>query len=480
MIMAAMFGASAQTDIILLAQTLVGDFQYLLTQVMLTATTSIYIHLNADNKQDSRLFARNLCRITLLLSLGLTVLLLLAAPVLSIVIAPAYSEGELQRLTMYLRLHIPALSFICIGVVFQALLHANKRFLPGQLYVVLQNTIWILAMLLLGKMVGVNALVIAFLAYAVLSTIMLAVQTSPYWRGKGYPFQIRTKYFGDLLNMMGPLLLSYSMVFINQQVDKIVSSSLEEGVITSLVYGSSIYSLVSTFIVSGASIFFSYVTDDIAHGRQEQVGHQITEISCLFIAAVLPLVLILIICSQEIISILFGHGAFDETAVLYAGQALRGYAVALVPLCIRELFTRLQYGYRDSKGPMISSTISILCNIPLTILLGRSIGVLGITLATSLSIAVCSILNMHTARKLNRFIHLGDFLKPIPYFLIGSALCIGILWISRSWLLGIPQLLRFVVRASAALLGYCIAIAPIIIRFFLQKKVSFPRFWKKK
>lgn len=479
-IMAAAFGASKQTDMITLAQSLINNFQYLFIQVMLTAITAIYIHLKSEDHKDPGAFSSSLCKLTLLVSVGVSVILFAAAPLLAAILAPSYSGEELQSLTQYLRWHVPTLVLLVIGVVFRALLHANKHFLPGELSTVVQNGVYILVILLLCDAMGANALVVAFIANMLLSTIMLAVCSKKYWKWSGYRFCVRTEEFRRLLQMMGPLFLGYSMVFVNQQVDKIVSSSLGEGVVTSLVYGSTLYSLVSTFILSGTSIFFSYVTDDIAQGRHERVGEQMIQSVTLFVACVLPIALIMVICARDIIMVVFGYGAFDEKAVMYAGQALAGYALALVPLCIRELFTRLQYGYCDSKGPMVSSIISILCNIVLTILLSRVLGVLGIAIATTVSITVCSVLNMIAAHRLNRQIRFHQLLEVVPYFVVGAAVCAGILWCSGSWLPGAPVLLQLIARSAAALLGYCVAVLPLAIRIFRQMQIPLPWRMKKK
>lgn len=66
--------------------------------------------------------------------------------------------------------------------------------------------------------------------------------------------------------MMGPLLLGYSLVYINQMVDKMLVSGLEAGAVTSLNYAAVLSNLVGTFITTFASILFAYVTTRIAVG----------------------------------------------------------------------------------------------------------------------------------------------------------------------------------------------------------------------
>lgn len=55
----------------------------------------------------------------------------------------------------------------------------------------------------------------------------------------GNPFQ--NPALRNLLHMVGPLLFGYCMVYVNQQVDKILVSGLGNGVITALTYGSTLF-----------------------------------------------------------------------------------------------------------------------------------------------------------------------------------------------------------------------------------------------
>ena len=87
--------------------------------------------------------------------------------------------------------------------------------------------------------------------------------------------------------------------------------------------------------------------------------------------------------AEDIVLLIYGRGAFDAEAAAMTAQALMGYSLSFIPLALREVYSRVQYGYQDSKHPAVNSVIGIACNVTLSILLCRKFGVFGVTLASS-------------------------------------------------------------------------------------------------
>lgn len=54
MLTAGLFGATLETDLILLSQTFAGNLQYLFSQVLLTAFTATYIHIHEEGGNTQR------------------------------------------------------------------------------------------------------------------------------------------------------------------------------------------------------------------------------------------------------------------------------------------------------------------------------------------------------------------------------------------------------------------------------------------
>lgn len=183
----------------------------------------------------------------------------------------------------------------------------------------------------------------------------------------------------------------------------------------------------------------------------------------------LPISVLTILNSNDIVTIIFGRGAFDQNAIKNSSYALTGYAFSFVPLIYKELYSRLQYSYMDSKHPMINSSIGIIVNTILSILLCPFFGILAVTITTSVSAAISAILNMKTSRKHNTYLGIKSFLKYLPYWLIGSIVCVGITILGQRYFAEKSTILRFIYITLGAGFCYCAVMSPVIFKIYRKK-----------
>ena len=468
MAVASAFGTTIETDLISLSQGLIGNIQYVLVQTLLTSFISVYLHTRGRDETLENRFAADVLKVFLAIAAALMGIVLLLAPVLAKIIAPSYSDTLQARLTDYLRLFSPALLlFVCIAV-FQALLDANKHFIPGQMEGINQSVLMLVLIGVVGKTLGVQTLVVGYFVYTIWNTVFLGICSKRFWRiQRGNPF--RNPAVRQLLRMIAPLLLGYSMIYINQQVDKILVSGLEEGTVTALGYAAVLSNLVSTFIVTFCSILFSYLTSTIARGDHEAAANMATRTASLLATVFLPISIITIFCARDIVTVAFGRGAFGEDSIRVTAVALAGYAVAFAPYVFQEVFARLQYSYQDSRRPMINSSISIAVNIILSIILCRYWGVLGVTFASSVATCVCGLLNTLSARRHNGFLRYRPFLRLLPWLGAGSVACALVArWAMTTWQ-GSGALVRFVLVTLCAGGAYVVVISPVLWRLIRRK-----------
>lgn len=463
MVTAATFGATIETDLVTLSQNFVADIQYVLVQTLLTSFITIYIHTKEKDETGAKRFAMNVGKAFSWIGVALSTAAILFAPQLARFIAPSYSPELSARLAGYIRTFSPAILLFVWIAVFQALLDANKQFLPGQMEGLNQSVILILFVTVLSKRLGIQTLVLAFFAYTIWNVLFLGILSRRYWcMCAGNPFH--DPAVRQLLRMVAPLLLGYAMVYVNQLVDKILSSGLEEGTVTALTYSAVLTNLVNTFISAFASILFTYVTTCISQARHRDAAALAGQATSLMLLVFLPVSVLTVLCAEDIVSIAFGRGAFGTDSIRLASLALAGYGFSFPPMVLRELYSRVQYGYQNTRQPMVNSTLGILTNIGLSIALCPQWGIFGITFASSVSVCICGMLNAVTARHHNEYLRFGPVLRQLPFFAAGAAACILIvLFGGRLWS-GWPPLLRFVLSVLCGGGGYLLAVSPLLIR----------------
>lgn len=461
---ASLFGATLETDLILLSQGVLGNFEYVLAQILLTSFTSVYIQRLSGEEDLTQRFVSDTVQAFALIAACVAVLVFACAPMAAHILAPSYGAETSARLAGYIRLYIPLLPLFAFTAVFQSLLNCHERFLPGELVSINQSLLFLLLVTVFSGTLGEESMILAFFSYTVWNLLYLGILSRRYWRFKlnGNPFT--NPYIKDLLRMCGPLLLSYSMVFLNQQVDKSLTTRLGEGAVTALSYGAILSNLVCTFIISFCSILFTYTATSISKGAHKNAAGLAVRASGLLILVFFPISLLTILCSRDIVSIVFGRGAFDASAVDVASQALRGYGFTFLPFILREVFTRFQYGYQETRWPSAASVIGITCNIALSILLSRRWGVFGIAFASSVSVLVCGALNLLSSRRINRFLDFRPLLRWLPWVLAAGTACLFSAGQVNSLLAGASTFLRFTTAALCGLAVYFLLTAPLLKR----------------
>ena len=130
-------------------------------------------------------------------------------------------------------------------------------------------------------------------------------------------------------------------------------------------------------------------------GLKSTISEAISIISLL----VIPATIGAMIFSEEIVSLLFGRGAFTIEAITMTGNALFYYSIGMIAFGLRDILSRAFYALQDTKTPMINATISVVLNIFLNIIMSRYLGIGGLALATSIAAMVGTLLMFVTLRK---------------------------------------------------------------------------------
>ena len=467
LVTASAFGTTLETDLISLSQGLISDLQYLLMQAVLSALIAVYLHTAQQGEDTVSRFAFDVWKALTLITAGVVLMVELFAPWLARLIAPSYSAEQLAQLSRYLRLFAPVLLLLTWIAVFNGLLHANKRFIPGEMISVHQSIFLIVLTVALARTLGVQVLVLSFFAYNLWNAGYTAILSRRYWTvSRGNPF--RNPAVRKLLRMMGPLLLGYSLVYINQMVDKMLVSGLEAGAVTALNYAAALSNLVGAFIAAFVSMLFAYVTTRIASGDEIGAANLTERAAVVLQTAFLPVCLLTVLCAEEIVTIVYAHGAFGGRSVQLCVRALRGYALMFPPIVIREVYSRFLYGHQDSKRPMVNSSVAVVCNIILSVALCPRFGVLGVTAASSISVALCGVLDLRSAVKLSPTLSARPYLRALPWLLTGCAACSAAAWLCVTKLVGQSALIRFALTALAGFAAYAVAASPLLLRLWRQ------------
>lgn len=416
------YGATAETDAFFFAQSMPNMLFSAVGSSISTAFISLYAaRLTQESAEDADRYASRMTLVCILLSLGLSGVGIALSPILIPLFAPGFSGGQITLAVTLTRLTMGAFTLNMLIYMFGAILNCKKRFVSTQLCGLLYSGTVIAAIVILGRGQRMETLTLVVILGYFMHMAALALCSLRCFR----PAFRLTPFHRDtalLLRLSLPVMLGSTAYQINAIADQALGSLLPDGSLSALSYSRTLTGIVSNiFIDSLATVLYPALAADAAKDEPESYGKQITQSMTVLCWLLIPVSLLTLLDSEDIVSAVYARGSFDQTAVSYTGAALAGYAMMFLGSGIREILTRAFYARQDTRTPMLNNLFSIGCNIALSILLSRFLGLAGIALGTTISCAIAACLLLRdTSRKLP-FVRLSAFFSRLWRQLLAGA-----------------------------------------------------------
>ena len=422
-VIASAFGSGGETDLYFVSSDFMISLSGALLSALSTALIARYIEIAVkDSKRAANAVASQMLSLFLLIGAACILLVNAFAPQIGRLLAPAVSGEGAAQLVRYLRFFSLTFIFTAFQSIYASVLNANDRFVPGKLYGIVYNPIAIGCVLLLSGRYGIRVLLWAYLAGNVLQTLLLR------WCNCGvFAFRpslnFRDENVRYLVRLSIPLLLSNLFIQLNGIVDKALCSFLGEGLASDYQYAYTLEQFVTGTITATLSLillsrYSTYVARNDTKSLMREFHNSVGGL-VIFLA---PIALLTCVFAHDIVSIVYLRGEFDDAAARLTSQALAGFAVGFPLVAMREMFIRLHLAYQNTRRPMLANVAAVALNAVLSVVLARFIGVLGIALATSLSVLLTIFLLDRSARK---YIPQHRFSALLPLFARVAAACVA-------------------------------------------------------
>ncbi|WP_460039278.1 murein biosynthesis integral membrane protein MurJ [Thermaerobacter litoralis] len=411
-IFASVFGASPELDAFLVAHGVPNLILGLVSTAIATAATPVLAGYVAAGRRDQAVRTFNSLALGVLAFVvpGLALLGVVAEPLVRLM-APGFDPGQVRLAAGLTRVLLIASLFVTLMNLLTGLLHAHRRFTGPAFTGIPFNLAMIAAALFFGSLYGPWALAVGF---TVGSLLRVLVQL-PEARGIGY----RPAWVVDpadpglraIVALLPPLFLSAAVSEANVFVDRMVGSTLGEGIISALNYafrvvtlphGLLAMALVQALYPSLAAV--AGAADGAAFRRLLQRGLG------LLMAVLAPMTAALVALRDPIVAFVYGRGSFDARDAALTALALAAYGLGLVPMALRDLAGRALYAQRDSRTPALAAVVAMGVNVVGDVVLGRWLGITGLALATSLSFTVGLVLLLGRLHRGRRAVDLADLL----------------------------------------------------------------------
>jgi len=396
-VLAALFGAGREFDAFVTAFRIPNLLRDLFAEGALSAAfvTTFTKKLTTDGDTGAWRIANLVLNALLVILSGITIIGILAAPVIVKLIAPGFADvpGKLELTVMLTRIMFPFLLLIALAALAMGMLNAKQRFgIPasasmmfniGSILGGVGLAFW------LDPHLGPRAMIGMSIGTLIGGAAQLLIQI-PSLFAVGYRYQPildwRDPDFRRVLTLLGPAVLGVAAVQINVFVDNWFASFFGNGAVAWLNCAFRLMQFpIGLFGVAIAVVTLPAASAHIARGDTDKFRETLARSIRLAMFLCLPAACGLAVLAHPIISAIYEHGKFDAISTAQTALCLQAFAVGLAGYAAIKVIAPTFYIFGDSRTPMYVALFSILVNAGLDYVLAVVLDMrtAGLALATS-------------------------------------------------------------------------------------------------
>lgn len=393
-LLASHLGLSANSDIYFTAFR-IPDLVYnlLILGTLSVAFIPVFSEYYYKDKKKAFEIASTVLNISALGMFAICLLIFIFADPLTKMIAPGFSEAQLEQTELITRIMLLSPIIFTISNVFSSVLISLKKFLIVNIAPLLYNLGIIIGIVFLYPKFGLSGL-----AYGVIlgALMHLGIQVPEAWRN-GFSWKPRMLYQNEGVRKIGalflPRIVGLDNSYVNLIVVTIIGSTLATGSITAFNYANNLQAVaLGIFALSSAVAIFPVLSEYFA--KEDMIGFirtlQHTIIRVLYF--VVPITILLLLLRAHVVRLLFGYGACDWICTITTFDTLGVLALGLVAQSLIPLFARAFYARQNTKTPVAISLVGMVINIVLSYFLSQGLSIVGVALGFVIATTVQCIL----------------------------------------------------------------------------------------
>ena len=380
MLFAKEFGASPEYDAYLVAVLLPFFLRKIFAEGALSsAFIPLYNKRAIKGVEKGRRFANSILTIFIPVLLIVVIVSIYFMPQILSFVAPGLMPGVKGLAVFMGRLIFPFILFISLWAVYAGMLNSHDIFFTPALSPAIHN-IFIIIGISLSPLFDPPILgpAIFFIIGGAAQWLMVVLAS----RGIQFKFtpSIDKKDLGDFMPIFLSSFAALSVTQINSIVDTNVVSGLGTGSVSLLQYANRLFQLpLGVFAISVSTVALAQLSKNSPEEFKKNLAEGIERMA-LF---VLPASVGLFLMRQDIITLLFQRGQFSLYDSVMTSDILMGYLIGLPFYSLYSLLSRAEYAIKKPRIVFLASTLSVGVNIFLDITLSKTMGPLGVALATS-------------------------------------------------------------------------------------------------
>ncbi len=338
-----------------------------------------------------------------LILFGITLVGVVAAPVLVAIVAPGFigDDGRFELATMMLRFTFPYLLFISLTAFAGGILNTYGRFAVPALTPVILNVVLIAAAIWVAPLLAEPGMALAYAVF-VAGVLQLLFQIPFLMRIRAMPrpkWRIAHAGVRRVMTLMLPAIFGSSVAQINLLVGGIIASLLGVGKISLLYYSDRLMEFpLGLFGIALATVTLPYLSRQYANESHDEFSATIDWSMKLVLLIAVPAAIGLILLAEPLVATIFYGGNFTVDDVRMTALALQAFSVGLVGFSYVKILAPAYFARQDTKTPVKFGLIALAVNFVLSVTLAwylTSIGYAGNHAGLALAISIAALLNAY-------------------------------------------------------------------------------------
>jgi putative peptidoglycan lipid II flippase len=367
--------------------------------------------------EDAREFVDAIAGTLGLLLFLLTLVGVVAAPLLVLIVAPGFvgEDGRFDLATAMLRFTFPYLFFVSLTAFAGGVLNTYGKFGVPAFTPVILNVVLIASALWLAPQLEEPGMALAY-GVTIAGVVQLAFQVPflakihavprPRWR----PAHDGVRRVGTL---MLPAIFGSSVAQVNVLLGGIIASLLGVGKISLLYYSDRLMEFpLGLFGIALATVTLPYLSRQAANESMQEFSDTVDWSMRLVVLIATPAAVGLIALAEPLVATIFYGGVFTAVDVEMTALSLQAFAAGLIGFSFVKILAPAYFAREDTKTPVKIGLIALAVNFSLSALLAWGLmqaGYAGTHAGLALAISVAAIVN---AWLLYRGLRRDGFLSP--------------------------------------------------------------------
>ena len=406
MLFARIFGVDLETDAFFVSFKIPNFLRRLFAE---GAFAQAFVPVLSDYKEHGgkealRLFIDRTAGTLALSVMVMTIIGVLAAPVLIVMFAPGFLyEGRQYELAVkMLRITFPYLFFISLVAFAGSILNAFGRFAVPAFTPVLLNVCMIIAAIWLAPLMPEPIVALAWGIFA--AGIMQLLFQFPALMRLGLLPRVKIGFRDSgvqrVMKLMLPAIFGVSVTQINLLLDTLIASFLSTGSVSWLYYSDRLVEFpLGVLGIAVATVILPSLSKNHVEEDTEAFSRSLDWSFRLVLLVGVPASIGLMLLAEPIVSTLFQYEQFSRIDVVMTAKSLVAYAIGLSGFILVKVLVPGFTSRKEMKTPVRYGIYSIAVNLVLNLALVFPLAHAGLALATSMAAFFNAGLLLRTLRK---------------------------------------------------------------------------------